>query len=395
MAKQINDNTMNEVVKLYTLGKTVMEITRVLNIGKTTVYRILKQKNVVIDKKRKKVVAHSKVSKISDEIKNKIVESYLNGKYIYQISEQFNLTKYMVSNILKENNIEVKRYIRKTRFSSDEIKEMYNIYSSGRTLNEIAKIYDIDTTEVSLLFRKNNYKVRDHSHAKRIYDIDESYFDNIDTQGKSYFLGLLFADGYNDTNNHKVAIALQEKDRHILESFKKELKTNIPLEFLNLQKKKHTYSNQYRLTICNKRISESLEKLGMVSKKSLVLEFPTMIPDNLISHFIRGYFDGDGHVSRKQYVTSIVSTESFCQHIQQILLNLNIVSRIQNTYNKETTTRTLVMTRKKYCAEFLKYIYDDAKFYLIRKHNIFLVRYINILQTATEHNLVLGKEFCT
>lgn len=41
-----------------------------------------------------------------------------------------------------------------------------------------------------------------------------------------------------------------------------------------------------------------LEKLGCVSNKSLILKFPTkeQVPENLTSHFLRGYFDGDGSV---------------------------------------------------------------------------------------------------
>lgn len=37
-------------------------------------------------------------------------------------------------------------------------------------------------------------------------------------------------------------------------------------------------------------------KHGCVPNKSLILTFPRTIPDNLIHHFIRGYFDGDGSV---------------------------------------------------------------------------------------------------
>ena len=42
-----------------------------------------------------------------------------------------------------------------------------------------------------------------------------------------------------------------------------------------------------------------LIKQGCVPNKSLILTFPNkhQVPKNLINHFIRGYFDGDGSIS--------------------------------------------------------------------------------------------------
>ena len=42
-----------------------------------------------------------------------------------------------------------------------------------------------------------------------------------------------------------------------------------------------------------------LIKQGCVPRKSLILTFPNtnQVPENLINHFIRGYFDGDGSIS--------------------------------------------------------------------------------------------------
>ena len=42
-----------------------------------------------------------------------------------------------------------------------------------------------------------------------------------------------------------------------------------------------------------------LIKQGCVPNKSLILTFPNkhQVPENLINHFIRGYFDGDGSIN--------------------------------------------------------------------------------------------------
>lgn len=50
---------------------------------------------------------------------------------------------------------------------------------------------------------------------------------------------------------------------------------------------------------------DSLSKLGVTTKKSLTLTFPNL-SKNLIPHFIRGYFDGDGCIwmGKPKLVTS-------------------------------------------------------------------------------------------
>lgn len=49
----------------------------------------------------------------------------------------------------------------------------------------------------------------------------------------------------------------------------------------------------YLLKIGSNEIYDHLLKLGLYSNKSLTIKFPD-VPKKFISHFIRGYFDGDG-----------------------------------------------------------------------------------------------------
>ena len=51
----------------------------------------------------------------------------------------------------------------------------------------------------------------------------------------------------------------------------------------------------YRIQIGNKEMCNDLLKLGMILAKSNVINFPE-VPIDYLPHFVRGYFDGDGHV---------------------------------------------------------------------------------------------------
>ena len=52
------------------------------------------------------------------------------------------------------------------------------------------------------------------------------------------------------------------------------------------------------LTFSSVEMCQDLTNLGAVRAKSLLIEFPdeNIVPEKLMPHFIRGYFDGDGCV---------------------------------------------------------------------------------------------------
>lgn len=79
----------------------------------------------------------------------------------------------------------------------------------------------------------------------------------------------------------------------------------------------------YCLSITNKHISKQVETLGLVKAKSLKVTFPTFLPDSLIPHFVRGYFDGNGSVNMTkagQLSISILGTTQFCETLKKHFL---------------------------------------------------------------------------
>lgn len=87
-----------------------------------------------------------------------------------------------------------------------------------------------------------------------------------------------------------------------------------------------------------------LIKQGCVPNKSLILTFPNKyhVPKNLINHFIRGYFDGDGCITRRtrgdhsQISCSITSTEDMCNSILNIILDMcEINAHVYNVGHKK------------------------------------------------------------
>lgn len=271
------------------------------------------------------------------------------------------------------------------RLNDKEKIELVEKYKTGKfTCQDLSEIYGISRNAISGLLKRRFIIVnRNQSSLQRKYSLNECYFDEINTEEKAYFLGLLYADGYNNEIRNCVQLTLQESDKEILELFNKELNSNRPLGFINLKIYNKNHQNCYRLSISSKKISNKLKQIGCPQKKSFIITFPNVeiLPNNLIRHFIRGYFDGDGSFSCYynkpcncfKWCACIVSTEDFCQTLGNLIKNeLNINFFIDKRHkNSKTATRQLHISGTNQVNKFLNWIYDDSSVYLNRKREKF------------------------
>lgn len=226
---------------------------------------------------------------------------------------------------------------------------------------------------------------RTHNGVRK-YQLNEYFFDIINTQDKAYILGLLYADGCNFIKKSTISISLQEEDVEILEKIRLCIGSSHPLEYIDYSRKHdygYTYKNQWRLLMFSKHMCNSLNAIGMTPNKSLTLEFPK-IDKSLYRHFIRGYFDGDGSIyqkiineNNKPVVLTITSTSSFCEKTKKILYEeLGIYAGIYDASNHNGITKVL-STTKSASKIFLDWLYKDANLYMKRKYDRYLKYYYN------------------
>ena len=232
------------------------------------------------------------------------------------------------------------------------------------------------------MLKRNGYEAKSASELKRKYPIQEDFFDVIDTEEKAYVLGLLYADGYNNTDRNSVSLSLKESDKEILEKVTSLIQPTKPLSYLDTstQKKTKGFENsqsQYRLDITNKHVSQRLVELGCGKAKTHNLKFPTeeQVPSHLVRHFIRGYFDGDGSVSGdKQKQFSFVGTIDFLLPLQHVLmkeLDFSQTKFDKRHKDRDNNIRSLRYCGNNRCIVFRDWLYKGATIYLERKKKIF------------------------
>lgn len=257
--------------------------------------------------------------------------------------------------------------------------EIIDKYNNGVSINKLSKEYDLDWHWIERMLIRNNVTLR-----KR-YKINENYFDQIDTPNKAYILGFLYADGGNTSNydnkRYCITITLKQSDVQILNDIKSEIGYEAPIKF-------REYDNGPIATfdICNKHIVLRLHELGVIPNKTLTLQFPKWLEKNLYSHFIRGYFDGDGCITYRirkaasQLQTTIISTENMCNSIIDIIFNeCNINAHIYDVGHElcNDIIKTLSIYGNIQCKKFLDYIYRDADLKLERKYKRYIDWYYN------------------
>lgn len=254
----------------------------------------------------------------------------------------------------------------------EKIQQIINDYKNNISLRQLEKKYGYSRSALSRMLTRLNIKKINGNHY-RTYFFDFDYFEIINTQNKAYWLGLLYADGCIITYNYGqqcFKLALQEQDRQSLKDFKEDLNSTYPIRYDNSKNQKNiNWQKQVILEQRSQKTVDDLKRLGCVERKSLILTFPTkeQVPNELIYHFIRGYFDGDGSIfinSNGAYDLSFVGTESFIKTLSTYFQRGSIVKdnrKINSWYLKFGGRQSVINVCDK--------MYENANRYMKRKYD--------------------------
>lgn len=312
-------------------------------------------------------------------IREDVIIDYQNNQAIIQILNKYHINWSQFYNLvapcLRHNKNDV---------SSQEIIQIIKLYHDKYSTTKIGIQLGIHHKIISEILKENEIMVKS-AISSRKYDLNEYYFDKIDTPNKAYILGLFYADGYNSVNKGALRLSLNVEDEDILLKICKELNYSKPLSVIKCSNK--VASNGYvskdmcTLDIYSRYMSNVLLNYGLFQNKSLILSFPTLCNEKFYSHFLRGYFDGDGsycHRYSNKYgwrdVITFTSTDNFCQRAKEIINHYSnaIGGGIYDASCHNGITKVLVFSGAKQTKKLLDWLYEDAELFLERKHQLYL-----------------------
>lgn len=259
------------------------------------------------------------------------------------------------------------------------VQEICDMYKSGSSCTFIAERFRLNHKAVNKVLERNG--VKRTGVGKRKYSLNEHYFDTIDTQNKAYILGLFYADGYNGVDRSTIRIQLSEEDRVLLERISEEMGSDHPITYIDCSDREYcngyVSKNMCSFDVYSTHMCHTLASLGAPQNKSLILEYPDFITPELQSHFLRGYFDGDGSITVGKntglWVLTLTSTERFCNGALNVLRSMTgIGGGIYDASCHNGITKVVSIGGVNQCRTVLDWMYKDANLYLERKHKRYI-----------------------
>lgn len=267
--------------------------------------------------------------------------------------------------------------------TKEELDELTSLYSDA----EISRSFGLSRTAatharkkhgvLSYAQKKGERKYKDvyevKPGAKRVFSYrksgaNENFFAEIDSPRKAYWLGLVAADGWivREHNEPKgFAIALKEEDSYLLRQFAEDL--GCP----DLLRKERETNNLWQIKLTAKKAAVHLMKAGVPPRKSLIVEAPKL-PRCLFIFWLRGYFDGNGSVSRRKNSLGAKITTGSKILVEQLneFLNKELINSTISGADKEYNLRMY----SKNAMQFAQLIYAEADEdvpCLLRKRDLF------------------------
>ena len=244
-----------------------------------------------------------------EKVFEKAIKEFLDtGDSVTSIAEKYNLNRYELSNKIKEKyNIDIKEYSRRKR---EEFYEyIYQEYTNSEiSMKQICKNYHITQRRFTKYIEDRN--IEDNIVLKQEYQVNKNIFKTIDSEEKAYWLGFLYADGYNSGSYIQLTIAKQ--DFNHLKKFRNFLSSTHPIRYRH-------QDNTVNITVSDFDISTDLSILGCVKGKTYCCDFPGIksLKRIYLRDFIRGFFDGDGTI-KKMIIQDITSANSIKRKVDKV-----------------------------------------------------------------------------
>lgn len=350
-----------EYIKNNYFNMSVSELSKQLNKSENSIYNAIRKLGL-------KKQVHNKWTK--EEI-DFLKDNFQRMTHL-EMGKILKKTEYAICAKCSDLNL----YKKEVPWSDEEISFVKNNYMEMVTA-DISKILNRTTNAIELKASRLGLK-------KYPYTCDYHYFETINTEEKAYWLGFLSANGWiskNDKSNAGViGIELQYNDITHLKKFNKSIKGNYRITdtwkaCLISTKDKEKKHHLCCIRIFSLTMYNTLANLGFTNNKSYDFHIPS-IDNNLLRHYIRGYFDGDGRLccTNKSFKVSFITASENMNNDLINTFNSLCIKIYTNSFISEYGTQLyqIEINKNSDKIKFLDYLYKDSNIYLDRKYKKYL-----------------------
>ena len=291
----------DEWAGMYESGMSFSAIGKAEGVSKATVQNVIKD---VVEKRDKS--PFDKYALVWVDLYEK------QGYSTVDIAEEYKTSPGVVSRILKKHGVVMRIQVEIEKKYLHLVPTWKEQYKSGMSLHEIAATCEASAQTILNYLRDENIEIRDYADSSRIYELDESYFEKIDTQEKAYWLGWFFSSGstLEHLSSWSIQLTVNSKSKEQLAAFQKVIHTNRPFA-------KHKGENIYSLRLQSRPLFDQLRALGLENDKVNKQQFPINLSSEYYSSFILGYIEGKGGFYERN--VHISGTKFFLDRVAIIL----------------------------------------------------------------------------
>jgi intein-encoded DNA endonuclease-like protein len=250
-------------------------------------------------------------------------------------------------------------------FTDTEEAEIAKIYLSGKSTRDIAKAYGLNHhISICSALERQGITQRAAPERNRLYKFNINAFDKIDNEQSAYWWGFIYADG--NISRRSLTVGLKSTDASQLVALSSFLQSESPIKFRDNYIKEQVYY-RVQLLVTDRYFSDRLRQLGIIPHRPIFKDVLLQLPEYLISHWIRGYFDGDGS-ARTDMAISIVGQQRMLIWMREVFANgagTNPNLRLQK--HTKSDIYYLNISGRIQALKIADYLYKDATVWLDRK----------------------------
>jgi hypothetical protein len=296
--------------------------------------------------------------------------------------------KYKINPITVYSAFEIINFNCKINTDAESIltKEMLEKdYKELQSFRKIGDKYNISNETIRYYCQK--FGIQTNPLVK--YSCNDDFFAQ-ENEEVFYIAGFLAADGCLKIKKNKISnkeyyfvyIGLSKKDKSFLELIKSKLQAEAPIKdfLIKNSKRNPKWKDSWKseITITSEKMFKDLEKFNIVPRKSLIYTLPDwLIEHPLVSHFMRGYNDGDGCFFNQKHKTkadqvmfSLRGTPKFLTTFREILEEKCDLKERTKPIRISSGHGALEYGGNGILKNICQFLYRDATIYLPRKYDI-------------------------